>query len=311
MAIEIPPERRPEAARDAVTAGRISVDEVRELARGCRACPLWRRATQTVFGEGPTPARVLLVGEQPGDHEDLDGAPFVGPAGRILDRAMAEAGIDRETAFVTNIVKHFKWKPAPSGKRRLHERPNRAEVGACLPWVQAELDLVEPEAVVLLGATAAQGLVGPRLSVMRDRGRALESDLAPLVVATIHPSAVLRGGDEHRDALFDGLVADLRVVAEALEDGRGPQRRRRPVSRRADGTIGGPDAQSAHANAARLHAGAARTPTRCRPRRRSTTRASSRIPVHEGDQPFATRAEPRGGIRGIDGRRMSNDRPKR
>ncbi|HEY7736716.1 MAG TPA: UdgX family uracil-DNA binding protein [Candidatus Limnocylindrales bacterium] len=247
MAIQIPAESRPEAARDGVAAGRLDLGQVHDLARGCRACPLWERATQTVFGEGAAPARLLLVGEQPGDREDLAGAPFVGPAGRILDRALDAAGIDRETAFVTNVVKHFKWRPAPSGKRRLHERPNRAEVGACLPWVQAELDLVEPEAVVLLGATATRALAGPSVSVTRDHGRRLESDLAPLVVVTIHPSAVLRGSDADRHALFAGLVADLRVVARELQPADAPQGRRKPRGRTADGPSGGRGARSGRA----------------------------------------------------------------
>jgi DNA polymerase len=156
----------------------------------------------------------MLVGEQPGDLEDVQGEPFVGPAGRILDRALEEAAIDRERVFVTNVVKHFKWRPSPSGKRRLHERPDRVEIGACLPWVQSELALVRPEALVLLGATAAQALVGPKVRVTRDHGVPLESELAPLVVATIHPSAVLRAqGGPARDEAYAGLVADLRAVA--------------------------------------------------------------------------------------------------
>lgn len=212
-----PPEVRPTSALAEVSAGQADIDDVREAAEGCRACPLWERATQTVFGRGAVPARVMLVGEQPGDREDVEGEPFVGPAGRVLDRALDEAGIDRETAFITNVVKHFKWRPAPSGKRRLHERPNRVEIGACLPWVESELELVKPEALVLLGATAAATLAGPDVRVTRDHGRPLTSKLAPLVVATIHPSAVLRSTDaETRDAAFEGLVADLRVVSERL-----------------------------------------------------------------------------------------------
>jgi DNA polymerase len=216
----VAPEERPEAAVAAVERGDAEFQDVRGAAEGCRACELWARATQTVFGTGPVPARVMLVGEQPGDQEDVQGEPFVGPAGRILDRALEEAGIDREDVFVTNVVKHFKWRPAPSGKRRLHDRPNRTEIGACLPWVRAELALVRPESVVLLGATAAQAVVGPQVRVTRDHGVPLESELAPLVVATIHPSAVLRAqGGAARDEIYSGLVADLGAVARRLSVG--------------------------------------------------------------------------------------------
>lgn len=201
----------------AAAQGKAGFDDVRDAAAGCRACDLWARATQTVFGSGPVPARLMLVGEQPGDQEDLQGEPFVGPAGRILDRALDEAAIDRESVFVTNVVKHFKWRPAPSGKRRLHERPDRVEIGACLPWVQSELALVRPEALVLLGATAAQALVGSKVRVTRDHGVPLESELAPLVVATIHPSAVLRAqGGPAREEAYAGLLADLRAVVRGL-----------------------------------------------------------------------------------------------
>jgi uracil-DNA glycosylase len=209
------PEERPTAARDAVLAG-AGFEPVREAAAGCRACDLWARATQTVFGRGPVPAPLMLVGEQPGDHEDLEGEPFVGPAGRILAKGLEEAGLDRERAFVTNVVKHFKWKPVPGSKRRLHEKPNKVEVAACLPWVESELALVRPQALVLLGATAAQALAGPDVSVMRDRGRPLELDLAPLIVATVHPSSILRSGPG-RDAAFAAFVGDLRSVARWLE----------------------------------------------------------------------------------------------
>lgn len=209
-----PPEERPVAALDAAARG-ATIAAVRQAAEGCRACDLWPRATQTVFGAGPVPAPLMLVGEQPGDREDLDGQPFVGPAGGILDRALVDAGIDRERAFVTNVVKHFKWRP--SGKRRLHERPNREEVGACLPWVQAELSLVRPQALVLLGATAAQALVGPTFSVMRNPGRPLGLDLAPFVMATVHPSSILRAG-ERRESAYAAVVADLRVAASWLRE---------------------------------------------------------------------------------------------
>ena len=193
-----------------------SLEELRHAAAGCRACDLWERATQTVFGEGSEGAWLMLVGEQPGDREDLTGAPFVGPAGEMLDRALEEAGIDRREAYVTNVVKHFKWKPSAGGKRRLHERPNRVEVGACLPWVESELALVKPDALVLMGATAAHGMLGPDIRVTRDHGRPLDSDLAPLVLVTIHPSAILRAADQaSREAMMAGFVADLKVARGA------------------------------------------------------------------------------------------------
>jgi uracil-DNA glycosylase family protein len=212
----VPPEARPEAGLALAAEGKADLDDLRSLAAGCRGCDLWQRATQTVFGEGPVPARLMLVGEQPGDQEDIKGQPFVGPAGRILDQALDEAGIDRETVFVTNVVKHFKWRPAPKGKRRLHETPTRAEVGACLPWVESELALVRPEALVLMGATAARTLVGPKVSVTRDHGVLLHSTLAPLVVATIHPSAVLRARAGTRDELLKGFIEDLESVIGRL-----------------------------------------------------------------------------------------------
>jgi uracil-DNA glycosylase family protein len=211
-----PPEERPSVALAAVEQGETSFDRVRDAAAGCRACDLWARATQTVFGTGPVPARLMLVGEQPGDKEDLAGEPFVGPAGSMLGKALEEAGIDRETAFVTNVVKHFKWRPAPGGKRRLHEKPNKVEIGACLPWVESELALVQPKALVLLGATAAGALAGPNISVTRDRGKPLPLDLAPLVVATVHPSSILRAGPGREDAYL-AFVRDLRAVARRLE----------------------------------------------------------------------------------------------
>ena len=210
-----PPEDRPAAALASARAGEADLEEVRAAAAGCQACDLWARATQTVFGKGPVPARLMLVGEQPGDREDLEGEPFVGPAGGILARALEDAGIDREGAFVTNVVKHFTWKPTPGGKRRLHEKPNKVEVGACLPWVQTELELVRPEALVLLGATALGALAGDGLSVMKDRGRPLDLPLAPLVMATVHPSSILRAG-AGRDAAYQAFVRDLRAVGRWL-----------------------------------------------------------------------------------------------
>jgi uracil-DNA glycosylase len=194
---------------------RLSLKALREAADGCRACPLWRTGTQTVFGEGRKAARLLLVGEQPGDREDLAGRPFVGPAGRLLDEALEEAGIDRADAYVTNAVKHFKWEPR--GKRRIHQKPNASEIAACRPWLEAELAVVEPRVLVCLGATAAQALLGRGVRVTRDRGRPLESELAPVAFATVHPSSILRAPDEtsrqRERALF---VDDLRVAAAAL-----------------------------------------------------------------------------------------------
>jgi DNA polymerase len=192
---------------------------VREAAKHCTGCDLFRNATQTVFGTGPWPASLMLVGEQPGDREDLEGEPFVGPAGRVFDSALAEAGIDREKVFVTNVVKHFKWRPAPSGKRRLHERPNPAEVRACRPWLESELGLVAPEVVVLLGATAAQSILGSSFRVTQEHGRLLDSPLpvARHVLATLHPSAILRSRtDEERAEQMQILISDLGRAAEAV-----------------------------------------------------------------------------------------------
>jgi DNA polymerase len=189
-----------------------ALSALRDAAAGCRACPLWRTGTQTVFGEGAKASEVMLVGEQPGDKEDLAGRPFVGPAGKLLDEALEEAGIDRTRAYVTNVVKHFKWQAR--GKRRIHAKPAWSEIAACRPWLDAELEAVRPEVLVCLGATAAQALLGRQFRVTKERGRRVESDLAPHVLATIHPSAVLRADD--RDAEFSGLVDDLRVVAALL-----------------------------------------------------------------------------------------------
>ena len=196
---------------------RLSLAALREAAAGCTACPLHLLGTQTVFGEGLKRARLLLVGEQPGDREDLAGRPFVGPAGRLLDGALAEAGIERSDAYVTNAVKHFKWEPR--GKRRIHQRPNASEIAACRPWVEAELAVVRPEVLVCLGATAAQALLGRRVRVTRDRGRPLESALAPVALATVHPSSILRApDDESRRRERAAFVDDLRVAAAALAE---------------------------------------------------------------------------------------------
>lgn len=196
----------------------VDLDVAREVALGCRACDLWRRATQTVFGEGAAGRPLMLVGEQPGDHEDLEGRPFVGPAGRLLDEALGEAGIVREHVFVTNVVKHFNWKP--QGKRRLHERPNPAQIRACRPWLDLELDLVRPEVVVLLGATAAQALLGRDFRVTEAHGRLIDpaAPAAPRMLATFHPSAILRARTpEDRAAQRQALVDDLGAARAAIE----------------------------------------------------------------------------------------------
>ena len=194
---------------------RRTLPALRRAAEGCRGCHLWRNATQTVFGAGKAGARVVLVGEQPGDSEDRQGVPFVGPAGKLLDEALAEAGIDRKLAYVTNLVKHFKWEPR--GKRRIHSKPNASEIRACLPWLRAELDALAPAAVVCLGATAAQALLGKAFRVSTQRGRWLQCELAPRVLATVHPSSLLRAPDpETRRAEMRRFVADLSLVSAAL-----------------------------------------------------------------------------------------------
>jgi DNA polymerase len=196
--------------------GRRSLSGLREAAAGCRGCGLWRAATQTVFGEGAVPADLMLVGEQPGDREDLLGRPFVGPAGRLLDEALAVAGILRDDVYVTNAVKHFKWRPR--GKRRIHDKPSWSEVAACEPWLRAELDFVHPRVLVLLGATAARALLGRSFRVSRERGRSIEgTGLARHVVATVHPAAIVRIPDEpERQEALRGLAADLRSASELL-----------------------------------------------------------------------------------------------
>ena len=194
-----------------------SVKELAEAAKKCTACHLYKRATQTVFGEGPKNATMMLIGEQPGDYEDVAGKPFVGPAGKIMDRALEEAGIDRKHVYVTNAVKHFKWEPR--GKRRIHQKPNSREIAACRPWLEAELRLVKPKLVVCLGATAGQTVFGPTFRVTRERGKVLSSKLAPKVVATVHPSSLLRQPDEEsREREYASFVRDLRVALKAAGD---------------------------------------------------------------------------------------------
>jgi len=189
---------------------------LRRDAADCRACPLWQTGTQTVFGEGAASAQVVFVGEQPGDQEDKQGRPFVGPAGRVLDEALELAGIDRSTTYVTNAVKHFKW--TARGKRRIHAKPSWSEIAACHPWLQSELEAIEPTVVVCLGATAAQALLGKQFRVTRQRGTWVESDLAEHVTATIHPSSILRQRtDEDRHREMEGFVEDLKLVAVVIE----------------------------------------------------------------------------------------------
>ena len=192
-----------------------TLDELRAEAADCKACDLWKTGTQTVFGEGSEDARIVFVGEQPGDKEDLAGRPFVGPAGRVLDEGLEAAGIERSLAYVTNAVKHFKW--TARGKRRIHQKPNAAEIAACRPWLEAELAVVRPQVLVALGATAAQALLGRQFRVTKQRGVPVESDLAPYVVATVHPSSILRQEtEEDRAAAMQAFVADLKVVAKLL-----------------------------------------------------------------------------------------------
>jgi uracil-DNA glycosylase len=192
-----------------------SLAELRKTAAGCKACDLWKRGTQTVFGEGAKKAQLMFVGEQPGNDEDLAGKPFVGPAGKLLDAALEAAGIDRRTVYVTNVVKHFKWEPR--GKRRIHAKPNSVEISACLPWLNAELSVVKPDVLVCLGATAAQALLGKQFRVTQHRGEFIESPLAPRVMATVHPSSILRAPDEEtRHAEKRRFVEDLKRAAKAI-----------------------------------------------------------------------------------------------
>ncbi|HJR59782.1 MAG TPA: UdgX family uracil-DNA binding protein [Vicinamibacterales bacterium] len=194
---------------------RPTLPAVREVSKGCKACDLYKRGTQTVFGEGPARAEIMMVGEQPGDAEDVAGRPFVGPAGRLLDRALEEAGIDRSRVYVTNVVKHFKWEPR--GKRRIHAKPNAAEIGACRPWLETEIALIKPRVLVCLGATAAQALLGRAFKVTQQRGEFVASPLAPFVTGTVHPSSILRAPDEEaRRREMQAFVSDLRKIAKTL-----------------------------------------------------------------------------------------------
>ena len=193
----------------------LSIPSLQRAARRCRGCDLYKRATQTVFGEGPEDARIIMVGEQPGDAEDRQGRPFVGNAGKLLDRALKDAGLDRSEIYLTNAVKHFKWEER--GKRRIHKKPRQSEIDACRPWIDDELAIVKPKALVCLGSTAAQALLGRQFKVTRSRGTLVPSPLAPAVLATVHPSSILRAPDEEtRHAEFERFVADLKVAAKHL-----------------------------------------------------------------------------------------------
>jgi uracil-DNA glycosylase len=195
---------------------KATLPELHEAAKSCKNCDLWKLGTQTVFGEGAAHSKLMLVGEQPGDQEDLAGKPFVGPAGKLLDKALDEAGIDRKKVYVTNAVKHFKWEPR--GKRRIHKKPNTAEIAACRPWLDAEIAAVKPKVIVCLGATAAQALLGKDFRVTQHRGEFVESALAPHVAATVHPSSILRAPDENaRHEEMARFTADLKKIARALE----------------------------------------------------------------------------------------------
>jgi uracil-DNA glycosylase len=210
------PKPPPKDASDLIPP-RPTLANVRDAARDCRACHLWKIGTQTVFGEGSPKARLMFVGEQPGDAEDLAGHPFVGPAGKLLDRALEEAGIARDTVYVTNVVKHFKWEPR--GKRRIHKKPNAAEIAACHPWLDTEIELVKPRVLVCLGATAAQALLGRQFRVTAHRGEFIPSPLAPVVLATVHPSSILRAPDDDTRRLeMKRFTDDLKKVALALRD---------------------------------------------------------------------------------------------
>jgi uracil-DNA glycosylase family protein len=200
---------------DALIPKRPTLKSLQEAAAGCRACPLWKTGTQTVFGEGLKRARLMLIGEQPGDREDIEGHPFVGPAGRVLDQALEKAGIERGDAYVTNVVKHFKW--TPKGKRRIHQAPKAEEIKACAPWLEAELDVVDPEVMVCLGATAVRAVIGSKARVMKDHGEFLESKLGRTAVPTLHPSAILRADPEDRDDAMALLVGDLGRVRHRLD----------------------------------------------------------------------------------------------
>ena len=212
----MPKEKFPTAAP--FLPAKRTIPNLRSAAADCRGCDLWKRATQTVFGEGVAPASVMLVGEQPGDKEDLAGHPFVGPAGRILDEALTVVGIDKSDVYITNAVKHFSWAPDQRGKRRIHKKPRYSEIQACRPWLEAEISATHPRIIICLGATAAQALLGKEFSVMRQRGKFVPSPLAPRVIATVHPSSILRAqDDESRRQQKQAFIRDLALAARELK----------------------------------------------------------------------------------------------
>ena len=209
--------RKPtESLAEALIPPRLTLPALKAAAADCKACDLWKKGTQTVFGDGSRRANVLFIGEQPGNEEDLTGKPFVGPAGKLFDNALEDAGIDRKQTYVTNVVKHFKWEPR--GKRRIHKKPNAVEIAACRPWLEAEIALVKPEVIVALGATAAQALLGPQFRVTKQRGQFIESTLAPYVMATVHPSSILRApDDETRHLEYRRFVDDLKKLSSVIK----------------------------------------------------------------------------------------------
>jgi len=210
------PRRKPVSSAAELIPEQLSLPFLKAAAADCRACDLWKKGTQTVFGDGRTRAKVMFVGEQPGNEEDLTGKPFVGPAGRLFDNALEEAGIDRKQTYVTNVVKHFKWEPR--GKRRIHKKPNATEIAACRPWLEAEIALVKPKVIVALGATAAQALLGPQFRVTKERGKFIDSTLAPYVMPTVHPSSILRApDDETRRLEHRRFVDDLKKLAKVIK----------------------------------------------------------------------------------------------
>jgi DNA polymerase len=210
----VPKEKSPSSAEKLIPE-KLSISALKKAAEDCKACDLWENATQTVFGEGARHTKVMFVGEQPGNEEDLQGKPFVGPAGRLFDEALEQAGIDRRQTYVTNVVKHFKWEPR--GKRRIHKKPNSTEIKACRPWLEAEIAAVKPKVIVCLGATAAQALLGHQFRVSKQRGEFFESPLAPAVTATVHPSSILRAPDEQSRRLeMRRFIDDLKKVASIL-----------------------------------------------------------------------------------------------
>lgn len=214
---EVASSTRSQAESSAPVPQVLTLENLQRASKTCKACDLWKLGTQTVFGEGPSKARVMFVGEQPGDYEDRVGHPFVGPAGRLLDEVLVEVGIDRAEVYVTNVVKHFKWEAAQRGKRRIHKKPRHSEIEACRPWLDAELKVVKPEVLVCLGASAAQALLGKDFRVTRDRGKPIPSDLAPYVMATTHPASILRAPDSNeREKARMEFTRDLKKIADLL-----------------------------------------------------------------------------------------------